>query len=523
MAVERKNTRGNNKINTTIEQINAQYGKLPPQAIDVEEAVLGALMLERDAYVSVADIIDTDSFYKDEHKKIFEAIKYLSTHEKPVDLLMVTQEMKNREQLDEVGGPLYITQLTSRVASAAHIEFHARIIAQKFIQRELIRVSSEIQTKAYDANIDVDDLIDFSETALFKVAEGNIKKETLPIKPILKEAALMIEEASKREDGLSGTPTGFTALDRMTSGWQKTDLVIIAARPAMGKTAFVLSMTRQMALNHKIPVAIFSLEMSNVELVNRLIVSETELSADKIKKGNLAPYEWEQLDHKIQNLIDAPIFVDDTAGLSVFELRAKCRRLKKQHNIQCVIIDYLQLMNASGMNPGSRQEEVSLISRNLKGLAKELDVPIIALSQLNRGVEGRAGAEGKRPQLSDLRESGAIEQDADMVCFIHRPEYYRITEDEQGNSLIGMAEIIIAKHRAGPTADVRLRFRAELARFQDVEDAEFEDSGFGQSAASQTFGSKMNQGVEMDAFSHSGGRHLPEFPEGPGFNSDVPF
>ena len=295
MAAERKNT----KNFSTVEQINAQYGKLPPQAIDVEEAVLGALMLERDAYVTVADIIDTPSFYKEEHRKIFEAIKYLSTHEKPVDLLMVTQQLKDLGDLDAVGGPLYITQLTSRVASAAHIEFHARIIAQKYIQRELIRVSSEIQNKAYDDNMDVDDLIDFSETSLFQVAEGNIKKETLPIKPILKEAAMLIEEASKREDGLSGVPSGFTALDRITSGWQKTDLVIIAARPAMGKTAFVLSMARNMAVDHKKPVAVFSLEMSSVQLVNRLIASETELGSEKIKNGRLADWEWEHFNRKI--------------------------------------------------------------------------------------------------------------------------------------------------------------------------------------------------------------------------------
>ncbi|RKD92785.1 replicative DNA helicase [Mangrovibacterium diazotrophicum] len=496
MAVERKNTRGNNNISATIEQINAQYGKLPPQAIDVEEAVLGALMLERDAYVSVADIIDTGSFYKDEHKKIFEAIKYLSTHEKPVDLLMVTQEMKNREQLDEVGGPLYITQLTSRVASAAHIEFHARIIAQKFIQRELIRVSSEIQTKAYDANIDVDDLIDFSETALFKVAEGNIKKETLPIKPILKEAAIMIEEASKREDGLSGTPTGFTALDRMTSGWQKTDLVIIAARPAMGKTAFVLSMARNMAVDHRAPVAIFSLEMASVQLVNRLIAAETELGSEKIKTGRLAQWEWENFNRKLKVLEDAPMFIDDTPALSIFEFRAKCRRLKMQHNIGVVIVDYLQLMTAGDMGRGSREQEVSMISRSLKAIAKELDVPILALSQLSRAVESR---EGKRPQLSDLRESGAIEQDADLVCFIHRPEYYGITEDENGNSLIGVAEIIIAKHRNGSVGDVQLAFKKAQVKFCDLESTIPEEIGGGNFG--QTFSSKMN--------SDSGGFGMP--------------
>ncbi|WP_423129268.1 replicative DNA helicase [Gaoshiqia sp. Z1-71] len=492
MAGERRNTKPTST--STIEQINAQYGKLPPQAIDVEEAVLGALMLERDAYVTVADIIDTDSFYKEEHRKIFEAIKYLSTHEKPVDLLMVTQELKNRNELDLVGGPLYITQLTSRVASAAHIEFHARIIAQKYIQRELIRVSSEIQTKAYDANMDVDDLIDFSETALFKVAEGNIKKETMPIKPILKEAAMLIEQASRRDDGLSGVPSGFTALDRMTSGWQKTDLVIIAARPAMGKTAFVLSMARNMAVEHKKPVAVFSLEMSSVQLVNRLIAAETELGSEKIKNGRLADWEWEHFNRKLNVLEEAPMFIDDTPALSIFEFRAKCRRLKMQHDIAVVIVDYLQLMTAGGDGRGNREQEVSMISRSLKAIAKELDIPILALSQLNRSVESR---EGKRPQLSDLRESGAIEQDADLVLFIHRPEYYGITEDENGNSLLGVAEIIVAKHRNGSVGDVQLAFKKQQVKFCDLESAIPEEIGGG--FVGQTFSSKMNEDRQMQA------------------------
>ncbi|MGV8091705.1 MAG: replicative DNA helicase [Mangrovibacterium sp.] len=484
MAGENKNTR---TTTSTIEQINAQYGKLPPQALDVEEAVLGALMLERDAYVTVADIIDTDSFYKDEHRKIFEAIKYLSTHERPVDLLMVTQELKNRNQLEEVGGPLYITQLTSRVASAAHIEFHARIIAQKYIQRELIRVSSEIQVKAYDSTIDVDDLIDFSETSLFKVAEGNIKKETLPIKPILREAARQIEEAARREDGLSGIPSGFTALDRITSGWQKTDLVIIAARPAMGKTAFVLSMARNMAVEHRKPVAVFSLEMSSVQLVNRLIAAETELGSEKIKNGRLAEWEWEHFNRKLSILEEAPMFIDDTPALSIFEFRAKCRRLKLQHDIGVVIVDYLQLMTAGTDGRGNREQEVSLISRSLKAIAKELDIPILALSQLNRSVESR---EGKRPQLSDLRESGAIEQDADLVLFIHRPEYYGITEDENGNSLLGIAEIIVAKHRNGSVGDVQLAFKKQQVKFCDLESTIPEEIGAG--IIGHTFSSKMN-------------------------------
>lgn len=474
----------------SIDQINAQYGKLPPQAIEVEEAVLGALMLERDAYVTVADIIDTQSFYKEEHQKIFEAIKALSMNEKPVDLLMVTQELKDRHHLDAVGGPSFIAQLTRRVASAAHIEFHARIIAQKFIQRELIRVSSEIQGRAYDDTIDVDDLIDFSESALFKVAEGNIKKETVPIKPVLKEAIDLIEEARNREDGLHGVPSGFTALDRITSGWQNTDLIIIAARPSMGKTAFVLSMARNMAVDHTRPTAIFSLEMSSLQLVNRLIASETELGSHKIKNGKLEDWEWALLHNKIGRLSSSPLFIDDTPALSIFEFRAKCRRLKMQHNIQCVIVDYLQLMTAGTDSRGSREQEVSQISRSLKAIAKELNIPILALSQLNRSVESR---EGKRPQLSDLRESGAIEQDADIVLFIHRPEYYGITEDDAGNSLRGLAEIIIAKHRNGATGDVLLSFRKELAKFSDMETHIANST----TQSGQIYSSKMNEDHDL--------------------------
>lgn len=495
----------------TIDEINAQYGKLPPQAIEVEEAVLGALMLERDAYVTVADIIDTGSFYKEEHQKIFEAIKFLSTHEKPVDLLMVTQELKNCDHLEEIGGATYITQLTSRVASAAHIEFHARIIAQKFIQRELIRVSSEIQTKSYDDTVDVDDLIDFSETSLFKVAEGNIKKETRPIRPVLKEAIDLIELARHRKDGLSGIPSGFTALDRITSGWQKTDLIIIAGRPSMGKTAFVLSMARNMAVDHNKSVAVFSLEMSSIQLINRLISSETELGSQKIKNGRLEDWEWVHLHNKISRLDKAPMFIDDTPALSIFELRAKCRRLKMQHDIQMVIVDYLQLMTAGVDMRGSREQEVSTISRSLKAIAKELEIPIIALSQLNRTVESR---EGKRPQLSDLRESGAIEQDADIVTFIHRPEYYGITTDDSGNSLIGVAELIIAKHRNGPTGDVHLSFRKELAKFSDMETGVPSNDGMFE----HTYSSKMNDdepaGIGFssnEGFDRQGGRQ-PDVP-----------
>lgn len=501
-----------NVSDKTIEKsLNVDFGKMPPQAVEIEEAVLGALMLEKDAVIAVIDILKIDAFYKEAHSKIFKVIVDLSTRDQAIDILTVTEELRKRNELDEVGGPFYITQLTSRVASAAHIEFHARIIAQKFIQRELIRVASEIQKNAYDESIDVSDLLDFSEAELFKIAEGNIKKETAKINVVIQEAINQIQEAGKQEDGLSGIPSGFTRIDRITSGWQRSDLIVIAARPSMGKTAFVLSMTRNIAVDHNRPVALFSLEMSSVQLVNRLIVSETELPSEKIRNGRLESYEWQQLETKIKSLVDAPIFIDDTPALSIFELRAKCRRLKIQHDIQLIIIDYLQLMTAGSDYRNNREQEVSTISRSLKAIAKELNVPVIALSQLNRSVEMRSG--DKRPQLSDLRESGAIEQDADMVLFIHRPERYGITEDQDGNSLIGMAEIIIAKHRNGAVGDVQLRFRQELARFMELEDdfvAAIDENGL----PSKTFSSKMNEQRDIQN---------NQFDANTDFESDVPF
>ena len=401
-----------------------EYGHLQPQAPELEEAVLGALMIEKDAYSLVSEILRPESFYEHRHQLIYQAITALALRQQPVDILTVAEQLRSTGDLDEVGGPFYITQLSGKVASSAHIEYHARIIAQKFLARELISFTSNIQTKAFDETQDVDDLMQEAEGKLFEISQQNMKKDYTQINPVIQEAYEMLQKAAARTDGLSGLESGFHALDKMTSGWQNSDLVIIAARPAMGKTAFVLSMAKNMAVNAKIPVALFSLEMANVQLVNRLIVNVCEIPGEKIKSGQLAPYEWGQLDYKIKELYDAPLYVDDTPSLSVFELRTKARRLVREHGVKIIIIDYLQLMNASGMSFGSRQEEVSTISRSLKGLAKELNIPIIALSQLNRGVESREGIDGKRPQLSDLRESGAIEQDADMVCFIHRPEYY---------------------------------------------------------------------------------------------------
>jgi len=483
MAENYKNQQGKRKPKES--NLLPDIGKVQPQARELEEAVLGALMLEKDAYSLVSDILKPESFYDSIHQTIYRSILNLAAHQSPIDMLTVVEQLRKDGALESVGGPVYVAQLTEKVASAAHIEFHARIIAQKYLARELISFSSLITNKAFDETSDVDDLMQEAESTLFEISQGNVKKDFTQIDPVIREALDLLSKAASRNDGLSGLQTGFTDLDKMTSGWQNSDLIIIAARPAMGKTAFVLSMAKNMSVTYKCPVALFSLEMSNVQLVNRLIVNTCEIPGEKIKNGQLRPDEWQQLDHKINELYDAPLFVDDTPSLSVFELRTKARRLVREHGVKILIIDYLQLMNASGMNYGSREQEVSMISRSLKGLAKELNIPIIALSQLNRGVEGRAGAEGKRPQLSDLRESGAIEQDADMVCFIHRPEYYKILEDDKGNSLIGLAEIIIAKHRNGATGDILLRFKSEFARFQNVDD----DYNFG---AGQPILSKMN-------------------------------
>ena len=473
------------KINELIQEL----GKVPPQALELEEAVLGAIMLEKDAIISVIDILKPETFYKDSHRKVYEAVLELSKRIDPIDLLTVTEELKKKDQLDLVGGPYFLTQLTSSVASAAHVEFHARIISQKYIQRELIRVSTQIQEKAFDSAIDVDDLLDFSEKQLFDVAFGNIKKETQQIDAVIDQAIKRIEEISGRAEGLSGVPSGFTKLDRITSGWQPSDLIVIAARPSMGKTALVLTMARNMAVEHNKAIAFFSLEMSSIQLVNRMIVSETGLPADKIRNGNLKKYEWEQLEIQLKNLVEAPIFIDDTPAISVFELRAKARRLKMQYDIQLLIVDYLQLMSGPPDSQGNREQEVSSISRSLKAIAKELDIPIIALSQLNRSVELRSG--DKRPQLSDLRESGAIEQDADLVVFIHRPERFGLLQDADGNSTKGLAEIIIAKHRNGPIGDVTLKFRSEQAKFTDMEEDFLGD--FEGDDSNVKFESKMNQ------------------------------
>ena len=455
-------------------------GKLPPQAIDLEEAVLGALMLEKDALSSVIDILKADVFYKDSHQKIFAAIRMLFEKSSPVDILTVTAQLRQQGELEMIGGAYYITELTNRVASAANIEYHSRIIIQKFIQRELIRISTDVIQSAYEDTSDVLDLLDRAEKNLFEIAQNNLRRDSRKMDDLMHEALKEIEALKDKKDGLTGVASGFTDLDRMTSGWQKSDLVIIAARPAMGKTAFVLTCARNAAVDFNKPVVVFSLEMSSVQLVNRLISGETEIEQEKIRKGNMEEWEWQQIHSKIGRLEAAPLIIDDTPALNIFEFRAKCRRLKSQHDIQLIIVDYLQLMHgkaADAKGGGNREQEIGSISRALKSVAKELNVPVIALSQLSRAVESRPGG-SKRPMLSDLRESGSIEQDADMVLFLYRPEYYGLEVDEDNNPTAGVGEVIIAKHRNGETGRVRLKFVGKFVKFTDLDQGMGMDGGF---------------------------------------------
>ncbi|MBK43594.1 MAG: replicative DNA helicase [Flavobacteriaceae bacterium] len=473
--------------------ISLEKGKIPPQAIDLEEVVLGAMMIDKKGVDEVIDILSVESFYKESHKYIFESILQLFEGSQPIDLLTVSSQLRKNKRLDIVGGDFYLIGLTQKVSSSAHIEFHARIILQKFIQRSLIKISNEIIEDSFDESQDVFDLLDKAESKLYDVTQGNIKKSTETAQDLVFQAKKKIEEISNRE-GLSGISSGFEKVDKITSGWQESDLIIVAARPGMGKTALTLSMARNIAVNQNIPVAFFSLEMSSVQLITRLISSETGLSSDKLRTGKLEKHEWEQLNVKVKSLEKAPLYIDDTPSLSIFDLRAKARRLASQNGIKLIIVDYLQLMTSgSSQKPGNREQEISMISRNLKALAKELAIPVIALSQLSRAVETRGGS--KRPLLSDLRESGAIEQDADIVSFIYRPEYYKIDEwdDDERTPCEGQAELIIAKHRNGGLGNIRLKFIGYLGKFENLE---VFDSPF-----DAEFHSKMNAAANDDTFS----------------------
>lgn len=506
------NSQNSNRNRRQATPIDNTYGHLQPQALDIEQVVLGALMIDSDAFSVVSEILRPETFYEPKHQHIYEAIQSLNMDERPVDIMTVVEELKRQGTLENIGGATYIVELSARVASSAHIEYHAKILAQKHLARQLISFSSVIETKAFDETVDIEELMQEAEGSLFEISQKNMKQDYVAIAPVVAQAVQILQKSSENDGGLTGIPTGYTKLDDLTSGWQKSDLIILAGRPAMGKTSFALSLAKNIAVDYNIPIAFFSLEMNNVQLANRLMSNVFEISGKKILNGQLDHDEWSRLDKNLDRLSRAPIYVDDTPALSVFELRTKARRLVREKGVQIIMIDYLQLMNANGMKFGNRQEEVSTISRSLKGLAKELDIPIIALSQLNRGVEGREGNEGKRPQLSDLRESGAIEQDADMVLFVHRPEYYRIYQDEHGNDLHGMAEVIIAKHRKGATDIVTLKFLGQYTRFDnpdtDSNSAPPTDGG-------EYIDSGMNRGIP-------GG--IPDDPFGmPAGNMDMPY
>ena len=495
--------------------ISLEKGKLPPQALELEEAVLGAMMIDKKGIDEIIDILNPDSFYDKRHQEIYAAIYTLFQNSEPIDLLSVSNQLKKDGKLDLAGGDFFLIGLTQKVASSAHIEFHARIILQKYIQRSLIKISNEIIEEAYDETKDVFDLLDKAESKLYEVTQGNIKKSSETAQDLVIQAKKKIEEISNKE-GLSGIPTGFNKLDKLTSGWQPSDLIIVAARPGMGKTALTLSMARNIAVDQNIPVAFFSLEMASVQLITRLISSETGLSSEKLRTGKLEKHEWEQLNVKVKGLEKAPLFIDDTPSLSIFDLRAKARRLSSQHGIKLIMIDYLQLMTGGSNHGGNREQEISMISRNLKALAKELMVPVIALSQLSRAVETRGGS--KRPLLSDLRESGAIEQDADIVSFIYRPEYYKIDEwdDEERSPTEGQAEFIVAKHRNGGLESIRLKFIGNLGKFDNLDDF---DSPF-------EFHSKMNAAANDDTLKTDNFKASPDQAFGSSFNdddNDVPF
>lgn len=474
---DRKNRRKNSpELNTLV------FGKIPPQSKELEEAVLGAIMLEKNAFDTVVEILKPECFYIDANQRIFMAMMSLASKSMPIDLLTVVEELKFREELDIIGGPFYVSKLTNAVVSSANIEAHSRIILQKFIQRELIRISGEIIGDAYEDSTDVFDLLDDAESKLFEITNNHLRKNFDSIDVVIMKTIQRIDDMRSRQEDVTGVPSGFASLDRVTYGWQNSDLIILAARPSVGKTAFALNLARNAALHptKPTPVALFSLEMSSGQLVQRILSAESEIWLEKIARGRLEEHEMQQLYKKgIQRLSTAPIFIDDSAALNIFELRAKCRRLKSKHNVGLIIIDYLQLMSGTGDNKGgNREQEISTISRNLKGLAKELQVPIIALSQLSRKVEDRKEG-NKIPQLSDLRESGAIEQDADMVMFLYRPEYYDITSNEMGESNKGETHVRIAKHRNGTLENIKLKALLHIQKFVDSDESDFSGIGMG--------------------------------------------
>lgn len=457
-----KDTRKRTKASITTQNL-VGLDKQHPQAVEIEAAVLGALMLDQQALMNTIDILKPEIFYKEAHQCIFRAIESLFQKAEAVDILTVSEELKRTGELELAGRAFYVTQLTNRIASAANVQFHARIVIEKYIQREIIRISTDTLQFAYEDNADVFELLAHAEENIFSISNTTIKKTFEHIKSILGRSLSEIEAAKNQE--FSGVQSGFTTLDRITGGWHNSDLIILAARPGNGKSSAMVTMARNAAVLFQKPVAIFSLEMPATQLVNRLISSEAEIDSDKLRQGEITDIQWQQIHKNIARLADAPIYIDDTPALSVFEFRAKAKRLKTQYGVQMIMVDYLQLMTTGSDGKWTNQEqEVALISKTLKAIAKELDIPIIALAQMSRAVEQRPD---KRPILSDLRGSGGIEMDADMVMFIHRPFICGITTDDNGNSTEGIAEIIIAKHRNGKVGSVNLMFIEQFAKFMD--------------------------------------------------------
>jgi len=440
-------------------------GRVPPQAVDVEMAVLGAMLIEKGAIAKAIEILDDSSFYKPAHQRIFAAMIALFERSEPVDLITLIDELRRRGELEKVGGEYYLTELTTRVTTAANMEYHAHIVLEKALMRQLISASSEMASRAYHETEDALDLLDEAEQKVFQISEQRMKKNFVSMNTAVHSTMEMLESIHGKHSGVTGVPSAFTELDNITGGFQKSDLIVVAGRPSQGKTALVLSVARNASILHDIPIGFFSLEMSSQQLVLRLICAEARVDAHSVRTGRLPEDEWRKLSTSIGKLYKAKILIDDTPALSALEIRAKSRRLKVEHNVGMIIVDYLQLMQGP-KNAQSREQEISSISRSLKALAKELNIPVVALSQLNRALELRGD---KRPVLADLRESGAIEQDADVVIFVHRPEMFGIDIDpETKEPTEGMAELIVGKQRNGPTGAVRLAFIKQYARFENL-------------------------------------------------------
>ena len=437
--------------------------RMPPQAVEVEQAVLGAMMIDQRAIGRGFEHLDESCFYHAPHSQIFNAIVTLYERGEAVDQLTLSEELKRRNQLDGVGGVVYLAKLATEVATAANIDYHAKIVLDKALSRKLIETASQMIEQTYQGGEDVQELIDHTEQQIFSLSENQISDGFESLEAVMGEALEQIENAHNRDSSVSGVETGFADLNESTSGWQKGDLIIIAARPSVGKTALALTLTRNAAVDTNVGVAVFSLEMSKMQLAQRLLSAETRVDLHKLRTGRLRDDDWMHLTRNVGRLAQAPIYIDDTPGISVLEARSKSRRLHREHGIGLIIVDYLQLMS-SHVRTQSREQEISNISRGLKGLAKELDVPVIALSQLSRAVESRTD---RRPQLSDLRESGSIEQDADVVMFIYRPDIYGLKSPD-GASLEGIAEIIIGKQRNGPVGSVHMMWNAESATYEQM-------------------------------------------------------